>query len=313
LSRRSTIRTSLTGTALAVAVAVTATGCGAASKTAQAAGATGSTARATPSANGSGSASSSGSASASAGSPAGGTTGGTPGGTAGGSPSGGPSGSATAPKSTSGDNVPPGGSLTASPVLQYTTGAKDRSVALTFDDGPSPVWTPKILAVLAQYRAHATFCEIGPNARANPAMVKAIRAAGDRLCDHTITHNEAMSKRGIPYQTSEIVGAKAMIEAAGGPGTEVSWFRAPGGDFSPVNRRIAATNGLRPLAWSVDTEDWKRPGVGAILAHVHRETGPGAIILMHDGGGDRSQTLAALKVLLPQLVHQGYAFDFPAK
>ncbi|MFC1417943.1 polysaccharide deacetylase family protein [Streptacidiphilus cavernicola] len=217
------------------------------------------------------------------------------------------------PKSTSGDNVPPGGTVKASPVLEYYTGAKDRSIALTFDDGPSPVWTPKILAVLAKYHAHATFCEIGPNARANLAMVKAIRAAGDRLCDHSVSHNEAMSKWSIARQTYEIAGAQAMIEAAGGSGTEVGWFRAPGGDFSPLNRQIAAEHGLRPLAWSVDSEDWKRPGVAKILGNVHRELSNGAIVLMHDGGGDRSQTVAALKQLLPQLVHAGYAFDFPAK
>ena len=220
---------------------------------------------------------------------------------------------AAPPKSTSGDNVPPGGTAKASPVLEYYTGAKDRSIALTFDDGPNPVWTPRILAVLARYHAHATFCEIGPNARANPAMVKAIRAAGDRLCDHTVSHNEAMTKWSAARQTYEIAGAQAMIEAAGGSGTQVGWFRAPGGDFSPLNRSIAAAHGLRPLAWSVDSEDWKRPGVGAILGNVHRELTRGSIVLMHDGGGDRSQTVAALKQLLPQLVHAGYSFDFPAK
>jgi peptidoglycan-N-acetylglucosamine deacetylase len=217
------------------------------------------------------------------------------------------------PKSTSGDNVPPGGTAKASPVLEYYTGARDRSVALTFDDGPSPVWTPRILAVLAKYHAHATFCEIGPNARANPAMVKAIRAAGDRLCDHSVSHNEAMSAWSAKRQTYEIAGAKAMIVAAGGSGTQVGWFRAPGGDFSPLNRHIAAVNGLRPLAWSVDSEDWKRPGVAVILSNVRRELTRGAIILMHDGGGDRGETVAALDRLLPQLAHEGYAFDFPAK
>lgn len=278
LSRRITTRTTLVGTAVAALLAVALTGCG----SPKSAGAAGAGRSGTPGASGSASASASATPS-------------------------------LPPKSTSGDNVPPGGTKAASPVLEYTTGAKDRSVALTFDDGPSPVWTPRILAVLAQYHAHATFCEIGPNAKAAPAMVKAIIAAGDRLCDHTVSHNERMSGRSSAYQTAEIVNAKNMIVAAGGPGTEVSWFRAPGGDFSPLNRQIASADGLRPLAWSVDSDDWKRPGVGTILANIHRELGPGAIILMHDGGGDRSQTLAALKVLLPQLVKQGYSFEFPAK
>ncbi|MHA6761723.1 polysaccharide deacetylase family protein [Streptacidiphilus sp. PAMC 29251] len=275
MSRHINTRTALIGTALAALVAVTASGCGASKGSGNPrAGASGSSA--------------SGAASGSATSP-------------------------SSPKSTSGDNVPPGGTLKASPVLEYTTGAKDKSIALTFDDGPSPVYTPQILAVLAQYHAHATFCEIGPHAKANPAMVKAIRAAGDQLCDHTVSHNEAMSKKSLQYQTKEIVDAKSMIEKAGGSGTQVSWFRAPGGDFSPPNRQIAAQNGLRPLAWSVDTNDWKRPGVSKIVSTVHQELGKGAIILMHDGGGDRSQTVAALKQLLPELVAAGYSFDFPAK
>lgn len=216
-------------------------------------------------------------------------------------------------QSTSGDNVPPGGTETVSPTIEYTTGATDRSVALTFDDGPSATWTPRILALLAKYHAHATFCEVGPNAKANPATVQAIRAAGDQLCDHSVSHNESMTKWPAAKQTYEIEGAKQMIIAAGGPGTAVSWFRAPGGDFSPLNRHISATDGLRPLGWSVDSEDWKRPGVPAILATIEKEVRPGAIILMHDGGGDRSQTLAALQQLLPKLVQQGYSFGFPAK
>ncbi|WP_042403480.1 polysaccharide deacetylase family protein [Streptacidiphilus carbonis] len=223
-----------------------------------------------------------------------------------------PSASATG-KSTSGDNVPPGGTKPVNPLIEYTTGSRGRVVALTFDDGPSPVWTPRILALLAQYHAHATFCEIGPNAKAAPAMVKAIEAAGDRLCDHSVSHNEAMSKWSEQRQTYEIAGAKKMIEDAGGAGTQVDWFRAPGGDFSPLNRHISVQNGLRPLGWTVDSQDWMRPGVPKILSNIHKELVPGAIILMHDGGGDRSQTMAALQQLLPELVSKGYSFEFPVK
>jgi peptidoglycan/xylan/chitin deacetylase (PgdA/CDA1 family) len=217
------------------------------------------------------------------------------------------------PKSTSGDTVPSSGTETVSKVLEYFIAhpGGEKTVALTFDDGPSAQWTPKILALLGQYNAHATFCEIGPNAQANPGVVKQILAAGDRLCDHSVHHNEAMSKRGLAYETNEIVGAKQMIEAAGGPGTQVSWFRAPGGDFSPEIRRISAENGLRPLAWSVDTEDWKRPGVASIVTDVKKNVRPGSIILMHDAGGDRGQTVAALAQLLPWLIHEGYSINFP--
>ncbi|SEK69167.1 polysaccharide deacetylase family protein [Streptacidiphilus jiangxiensis] len=225
---------------------------------------------------------------------------------------GGATSASPAPKRTSGDTVP-NGTETVSKQLEYYIAHPngEKTVALTFDDGPSGTWTPRILAELAKYNAHATFCEIGPNATANPGAVKQVLAAGDRLCDHSVHHNEAMSKRGLAYETNEIVGAKQMIEQAGGEGTQVSWFRAPGGDFSPEIRQISAENGLRPLAWSVDTNDWKRPGVAAIVATVKKEVKPGSIILMHDGGGDRSQTVAALAQLLPWLVQQGYSINFP--
>jgi peptidoglycan/xylan/chitin deacetylase (PgdA/CDA1 family) len=217
------------------------------------------------------------------------------------------------PTSTSGDTIPNGGTKTADKSLEYYIShpGGEKTVALTFDDGPSAVWTPKILAVLAKYGVHATFCEIGPNATADPSATSAVIAAGDRLCDHSVHHNEAMSTRGTAYETSEIVDAKRMIEQAGGPGTQVSWFRAPGGDFTPEIRQISADNGLRPLAWSVDTNDWRRPGVATIVSTVKKELRPGSIILMHDGGGDRSETVAALNQIVPWLLQQGYTIDFP--
>ncbi|MDH6132508.1 peptidoglycan/xylan/chitin deacetylase (PgdA/CDA1 family) [Kitasatospora sp. MAA4] len=195
--------------------------------------------------------------------------------------------------------------------IVYSTATGGRTVALSFDDGPGPA-TPKILDLLAQYHAKATFCEIGPQAAADPAIVQRIRAAGHRLCDHTVHHPQPMHTLSHDKQTYEIDAAKDMIVKAGGPGTEVSWFRAPGGDFSADNRQIAVQDDLRPLGWTVDTRDWARPGVDKILATAQRQLHPGGVILMHDGGGDRSQTVAALAELLPWLVQQGYTFDFPA-
>ncbi|WP_327069699.1 polysaccharide deacetylase family protein [Kitasatospora sp. NBC_01302] len=214
-----------------------------------------------------------------------------------------------APATTAGAPVPakdaPGSSIS------YATATGGRTVALTFDDGPGKA-TGQVLALLAQYHAKATFCEIGPQATANPALVKQILAGGHRLCDHTVHHPQPMHTLSHDKQVYEIDAAKDMITAAGGPGTQVSWFRAPGGDFSADNRQIAVQDGLRPLGWTVDTRDWSKPGVPAIIANVKKELHPGGIILMHDGGGDRSQTVAALQQLLPWLVQQGYTFDFPA-
>ncbi|MEU4116370.1 polysaccharide deacetylase family protein [Kitasatospora sp. NPDC028055] len=192
-----------------------------------------------------------------------------------------------------------------------STASGGRTVALTFDDGPGPA-TGQILDLLAQYHVKATFCEIGQNAAANPALVKRVLAEGHRLCDHSVHHPQPFEKLPHDKAVYEISAARDMIVKAGGPGTRVSWFRAPGGGFTADNEHIAAGLGMDSLGWSVDPRDWSRPGVAAIVSTVQSQLKPGGVILMHDGGGDRSQTVAALKQLLPWLVAQGYTFDFPA-
>ncbi|MFE3501307.1 polysaccharide deacetylase family protein [Kitasatospora sp. NPDC059160] len=192
-----------------------------------------------------------------------------------------------------------------------STASGGRTVALTFDDGPGPA-TGQVLDLLAQYHVKATFCEIGQNAAANPALVKRVLAEGHRLCDHSVHHPQPFEKLPHDKAVYEISAARDMIVKAGGPGTRVGWFRAPGGGFNADNEHIAAGLGMDSLGWSVDPRDWSRPGVAAIVSTVQSQLKPGGVILMHDGGGDRSQTVAALKQLLPWLVAQGYTFDFPA-
>ncbi|MFD7449478.1 polysaccharide deacetylase family protein [Kitasatospora sp. NPDC059827] len=192
-----------------------------------------------------------------------------------------------------------------------STASGGRTVALTFDDGPGPA-TGQILDLLAQYHAKATFCEIGQNAAANPALVKRVLAEGHRLCDHSVHHPQPFEKLPHDKAVYEISAAHDMIVKAGGPGTRIGWFRAPGGGFNADNEHIAAGLGMDSLGWSVDPRDWSRPGVAAIVSTVQSQLKPGGVILMHDGGGDRSQSVAALKQLLPWLVAQGYTFDFPA-
>ncbi|WP_438291065.1 polysaccharide deacetylase family protein [Streptomyces sp. HUAS TT7] len=203
------------------------------------------------------------------------------------------------------------GATGISETIDHTTESGGKSVSITIDDGPSPVWTPKMLAVLKQYDVKATFCMIGPQAKANPDLVKQIVAAGHRLCDHTVSHDEAMNKKPVAYQSSEVLDAQKMIEDAAG-GAKVQYFRAPGGAFTPDNRHIAASHGMRPLGWNVDTKDWKQPGTATIVKTVKQELKNGPIVLFHDGGGERAQTVAALKELLPWLAEQGYTFSFPA-
>ncbi|MEU9303296.1 polysaccharide deacetylase family protein [Streptomyces sp. NPDC048269] len=185
-------------------------------------------------------------------------------------------------------------------------------IAITIDDGPDPRWTPQVLEVLRRNNVKATFCMIGTKAQAHPELVRQVAAAGHRLCDHSVDHDVTMDHKSVAYQSQQILAAKEMIEKAA-PGVSVDYYRAPGGAFTPASREIAAASGMRPLGWSVDPKDWSRPGLPSILSAVEKGLPAQPTVLFHDGGGDRSQTVAALTRYLPWLSAQGYTFTFPAR
>ncbi|MFJ8200955.1 polysaccharide deacetylase family protein [Streptomyces sp. NPDC096152] len=187
-----------------------------------------------------------------------------------------------------------------------------RGVNITIDDGPDPVWTPQVLRVLKDNGVKATFCMVGTQARAHPDMVRAVVAAGHRLCDHTVSHDTTMDTKSEAYQSQQILDAERMITKASG-GVRPLYYRAPGGAFTPYSRRLAASRGMRPLGWNVDSKDFERPGTAVMVATVKREISNGPTVLFHDAGGDRSQTVAALRELLPWLKQQGYSFGFPVR
>ncbi|MFI6145150.1 polysaccharide deacetylase family protein [Streptomyces sp. NPDC051109] len=197
--------------------------------------------------------------------------------------------------------------------IAHASESGGNAVNITIDDGPDPQWTPKVLDVLKKHDVKATFCMIGPQAKAHPDVVKRVVAAGHRLCDHTMNHDTAMDKKPVAYQEQQILDAKKMIEDAAGGGAEVEYYRAPGGAFTPDSRRIAAANGMRPLGWNVDTKDFGKPGAAAIANAVKSEMGNGPTILFHDGGGNRSQTVEALDRILDWLKDQGRPTGFPVR
>ncbi|MGQ0776943.1 MAG: polysaccharide deacetylase family protein [Pseudonocardiales bacterium] len=208
---------------------------------------------------------------------------------------------------------PPAPLAAVSADLVRYTARTDRVVALTFDDGPDPEYTPQVLALLAQYRAVATFCMIGADAARHPELVRAVVAAGMRLCDHTATHDLRLVDRPESQIEAEILGGRAELLTLAGSDVTIDYFRAPGGRWSDPMRQIAARHGMKPLSWSVDPRDWSRPGVSRLVTTVQQRVQPGAVILLHDGGGQRDQTVAALAELLPWLVAQGYQFDVPGR
>ncbi|MFD8965870.1 polysaccharide deacetylase family protein [Streptomyces sp. NPDC059568] len=187
-----------------------------------------------------------------------------------------------------------------------------RGVNITIDDGPDPVWTPQVLRLLKDSGVKATFCMVGTQAQAYPDLVKAVVAAGHRLCNHTVSHDTTMDTRSEAYQSQQILDAERMIIKASG-GVRPQYYRAPGGAFTPYSRQLAASRGMRPLGWNVDSRDFERPGVDTMVATVKREISDGPTVLFHDAGGDRSQTVAALREVLPWLKQQGYSFGFPVR
>ncbi|MDQ0380588.1 polysaccharide deacetylase family protein [Amycolatopsis thermophila] len=193
-----------------------------------------------------------------------------------------------------------------------TTARQGRFVALTFDDGPDPAYTPQILDLLAQHGAVATFCMVGTQVRRHPELVAQVVRRGMRLCDHTVSHDEQLARRNEARISADITGAQADLRLAADGDVAVPYFRAPGGNWSETITTIASRAGMTPLGWSVDSRDWTLPGAPAIVATVEQAVQPGAVILLHDGGGQRGQTVDALAELLPWLVGQGYQFDFPA-
>jgi peptidoglycan-N-acetylglucosamine deacetylase len=181
-------------------------------------------------------------------------------------------------------------------------------VALTIDDGPSPVYTPQVLRILRQYGITASFSMIGRNAATFPGVARQVAAAGHMIVNHTWDHDNLSYLSPVAVR-DEIARATDAIHAA--TGERPGMFRAPYGVWPPAVFSYCAEAGLTPLAWSVDPRDWSRPGVRAIIRDIVTDTRTGSIILEHDGGGNRSQTVAALKIWLPRLLNAGYQFTTP--
>lgn len=192
----------------------------------------------------------------------------------------------------------------------------EHCVYLTFDDGPNPHCTPAILDVLAQHRAPATFCVIGAYAAGQPELIQRIIAEGHEIANHTMTHPN-LSKCMPDEVEYEILTTKKVIGMAC-PRASVRHMRAPYGAWTKEALAASAKAELAALHWSVDPQDWSRPGAEAIVAAVLASVRPGAIVLLHDGcppdelercphSGRRDQTVTALAQLIPALHDRGFA------
>lgn len=181
------------------------------------------------------------------------------------------------------------------PRRYYTRGRHGKKIALTFDDGPS-VYTRPIARILKAHHADATFFEIGSQIRGQGNTLRLLHRQGFLLGDHSWFHEELPS-------TSSLRKTRDVIKESTGFKTCV--FRAP---YGLVNRSLverARSLGLATIGWSVDTRDWSLPGTQNIIHTAIRAHG-GDIVLFHDGGGPRDETIAALPSIISNLQHRGY-------
>ncbi|RDW19951.1 polysaccharide deacetylase family protein [Oceanobacillus chungangensis] len=183
---------------------------------------------------------------------------------------------------------------------------KEKMVAITFDDGPHPQYTPDILDVLAKYDAKATFFVLGAHAKKYSGLIYRQFTEGHEIANHTYNHNyHPISSKELKKEIDDT--AKIIYEITG---TKPTLFRPVGGAYNDLIINTAVDSGYHVVLWSwhQDPEDWKNPSVNRITNHILSNISPGDIILLHDAGGDRSRTITSLEKILPILEKKGYKF-----
>ncbi|MFJ4621896.1 polysaccharide deacetylase family protein [Streptomyces sp. NPDC088812] len=207
--------------------------------------------------------------------------------------------------------LPPAAALRRPPVrrvpLLRITG-RGRTMVLTFDDGPDPRYTPGILDTLAEYDVRAMFFVCGEMAAARPRLLERMADEGHVVGNHTWSHPllTRLTRRQIRREMSRTC---EVVEDL--CGERPRWFRAPYGAWNRSAFQLGAELGMEPLAWTVDSLDWTTPGTRTIVDRVEDGAGPGVVVLSHDAGGDRTQSVRALRTYLPQLLDSGYHISVP--
>ena len=205
------------------------------------------------------------------------------------------------------------------PILAWSEGrlqSRDvdpgKQIALTFDDGPSPRWTPRIAEALTRLHVPATFFVVGSEVVRHPDVVRRLHREGFELGNHTFTHGDVAALPGWEQRLQIGLTDNAL---AGTVGIRPRLFRPPYSSVpASANTRQARTieaiarRGYDVVLADLDGEDWRRPGVQEIVASATPQGARGGIVLLHDGGGDRSQTVRALERLVPQLRARGFRF-----
>ena len=188
------------------------------------------------------------------------------------------------------------GCSVASPSVIRSGSSRGRRIALTFDDGPSP-YTPRILRILDRAGAKATFYVVGSEVPGDTSVLRRVLAHGHELANHSLNHELTPSSASMRATSDRIRAATGFTPCT---------FRPPYGEYNSGTVAAARANGMSTVIWDVDPRDWTQPGSGAIYSRVVGGAHPGAIVVMHDGGGPRGQTVAALPRIIAELESRGY-------
>lgn len=184
---------------------------------------------------------------------------------------------------------------------------QEKVVALTYDDGPYPPYTNQLLDVLDRYQVKATFFEIGRNIEKNPEIVPMIVAAGNELANHSYSHKDMIFKP-REYLLSEIEKTDKLLQELGVKQESIS-FRPPWGRRFVVLSYLLSQMHKKLIMWDVDSQDYEKTHSAEDIANrVIDNVRSGSIVVMHDGGGDRSKTVAATEIIVKSLQSKGYAF-----
>ncbi|MFD3925911.1 bifunctional polysaccharide deacetylase/glycosyltransferase family 2 protein [Streptomyces sp. NPDC058614] len=208
--------------------------------------------------------------------------------------------------------------LDGGPILTFENGTSktqsvpDKTIVLTFDDGPNPTWTPQILKVLEENDVQATFFVVGSMVTRDPSAVKDMVEQGNEVGIHTFTHVD-LSYQSTARLKRELV--QTQLALAGAAGIQTTLFRAPYSseidavdNYSwPVYKEIGGL-GYTSVFVDTDSDDWKQPGVSKIIEWATPEDNEGAVVLMHDAGGNRAQTVKALGTYIKTMKAKGYSF-----
>lgn len=198
------------------------------------------------------------------------------------------------------------------PAMKYAFGVnraltKQKVIALTYDDGPLPPYTLDLLDTLDRYQAKATFFEIGEQIKAHPAVTQAVIDRGHEVANHSFSH-PSMVFKSPQFNRAEIEATDQLLQSLGARGT--IHFRPPWGRRLLLLPFQMWQMGKKLIMWDLDSEDYRDDrSPDDIARRVIERARPGSIVVMHDGGGDRSRTVAATELILSTLTQRGYRFQ----